>query len=115
MQGSWQLDEANVQVGTILWVGEAQFSQRGNTVVFNVHKQSVGGRPAAPCERDTALRATFSLGVAEQIVPYREVNCEGVESTGEVRVTGFSRNGQSFSGSFWSNGTNLGHFGARKL
>ena len=115
MQGSWQFDEANVQVGTILWAGGAQLSQGGNTVVFNVHKQSVGGRPAAPCERDTALRATFSLGVADQTVPYREVNCQGVVSTGEVRVTGFSRNGQSFSGSFWSNGANLGHFDARKL
>jgi hypothetical protein len=115
VQGSWQLDEANVQVGTILWAGDAQLSQGGDTVVFNVHKQSVGGRPAAPCERETALRATFSLGVADQTVPYREVNCAGVVSTGEVRVTGFSPNGQSFSGSFWSNGTNLGQFGAHKL
>ena len=114
MQGSWELDEANVQVGTIVWTGEAQLS-RGDTIVFNVHKQSVGGRHAAPCERNTALRATLSLGSADQTVPYREINCEGVVSTGEVRVTGFTRNAQSFSGSFWSNGTNLGHFGARKL
>lgn len=114
LQGTWQLDEANVQVGTISWVGDA-VPASGNTIVFNVHKQSVGGRRAMPCERQTGLHAAFSLAVAEQTVPYREVNCDGVVSMGEVRVTSFSRTGASFSGSFWRNGVNLGTFNARKL
>jgi hypothetical protein len=114
LQGSWQFDEANVQVGTILWIGSAAVDGR-DTVVFNVHKQSVGGRPATRCERETGLSATFSIGNAEQTVPYREVNCQGVVSGGEVRITGFSANSGHFSGNFWSNGTNLGHFDARKL
>ncbi|HWT06989.1 MAG TPA: hypothetical protein VN224_14595 [Xanthomonadales bacterium] len=114
LQGSWQLDEANVQVGTISWVGDAVLGS-GNTIVFNMHKQNVGGRTAMPCERQTGLHAAFSLGATDQTVPYREVNCEGAVSTGEVRVTGFSRNAASFSGRFSRNGVNLGTFNARKL
>jgi hypothetical protein len=114
LQGSWQIDEANVQVGTIRWVGDAE-PARGNTIAFNVHKQSVAGRTATRCERQTGLHAEFSLGIAEQTVPYREVNCDGVVSTGEIRVTSFSGNSGSFTGSFWRNGTNLGQFTARKL
>jgi hypothetical protein len=114
LQGSWQFEEANVHVGTILWVGSAAVNG-SNSVAFNVHKQSVGGRPATGCERATALSTTLSAGVAEQTVPYREVNCQGVVSTGEVRITGFAANSGHFSGSFWSDGTNLGHFDARKL
>ncbi|MDP9106019.1 MAG: hypothetical protein M3N49_08795 [Candidatus Eremiobacteraeota bacterium] len=114
LQGSWQFDEANVQVGTILWVGSAAMDG-SNSVVFDVHKQSVGGRLATRCERATGLHATLSVGVGDQTVPYREVNCQGVVSTGEVRITGFAANRGHFSGSFWSNGANLGHFDARKL
>lgn len=114
VQGSWQLDEANVQVGTIRWVGSAEVTA-GDTIAFTVHKQSVGGRAAVPCERQTVLHAAFSLGVAPQTVPYREVNCSGTASGGEVRVTSFSGDGASLSGSFFSNGVNLGTFTARKL
>jgi hypothetical protein len=114
LRGSWQIDEANVQVGTIVWLGNAE-AAAGNAIVLRVHKQSVGGRAAMPCERQTVLRAAISLGAAEQSVPYREVNCDGAVSTGEVRVTSLSGNGASFSGSFWSNGVNLGTFNARKL
>jgi hypothetical protein len=114
LRGLWQIDEANVQVGTIVWVGNAEPAV-GNAIVFSVHKQRVGGRAAMPCERQTVLRAAVPLGAAEQTVPYREVNCEGIVSTGEVRVTSLSGNAASFSGSFWSNGVNLGNFSARKL
>ena len=114
MQGSWRLDEANVQVGAIVWIGDA-VADRPDTLVLNVRKQSVGGRRAMPCERQTALHAAFSVGVAQQTVPYREVNCDGAVSTGEVRVTSFSGDGASFSGSFSQNGVNLGSFTARKL
>ena len=114
LQGAWRLDEANVQVGTIVWVGSAVPASR-NSILFSVYKQTVGGRPAVPCERQTALHATFSLDVAQQTVPYREVNCNGILSIGEVRVTSFSRDGTSFSGSFSRNGVNLGNFTARKL
>src|ERR1700681_533126 len=112
--GTWQIDEANVQLGTILWVGDI-LPARGNTIVFNVHKQSVAGRPATRCERHTNLYASFSLGVADQTVPYREVNCEGFLSTGEIRVTGFFGNGGFLKGSFWRNGVKLGNFTARRL
>ncbi|MDQ6941280.1 MAG: hypothetical protein M3169_02060 [Candidatus Eremiobacteraeota bacterium] len=114
VQGSWRLDEANVQVGTIVWVGDAVPASR-NSIVLNVRKESVGGRRAMPCERQTALHAAFAVGVPQQTVPYREVNCDGVVSTGEVRVTSFSSDGASFSGSFSQNGANLGTFTARKL
>lgn len=113
LQGAWQLDEANVQVGTIVWAGDV--TPRGNTIELNVHKQRVGGRRAMPCERQTGLHAVFAAGVAQQTVPYREVNCEGIVSTGEVHVTGFAANGGAFSGSFSSNGVNLGTFSAHKL
>ena len=114
MQGSWQIDEANVQVGTIRWLGSAEAAGR-DTLAINVHKQSVGGRPAVPCERQTVLHATFSLGSAPQTVPYREVNCNGTVSTGDVRVTSFAGDGASFSGNFFHDGVNLGTFSARKL
>lgn len=113
VQGAWQIDEANVQVGTIVWSGNAVLS-RGNTIALDVRKVSVGGRAAAPCERETALHAAFSVGVPAQTVPYREVNCEGVSSTGEVRVSSFSSDGRSFRGSFWLDGAKLGDFEARR-
>jgi hypothetical protein len=114
LQGSWQIDEANVQVGTIRWVGDAEPAP-GNAIAFTVHKQSIAGRTASRCERQTELRAALSPGVTTQSAPYREVNCEGVVSTGEIRVSSFSGNSGSFTGSFWRNGTNLGAFTARKL
>jgi hypothetical protein len=114
LQGSWQVDEANVHVGRIVWVGTAALST-GDTLVLDAHKESVGGRSAMPCERQTNLHAAFSLGVARQSVPYRETNCQGTVSTGEVRVQSFSEDGGFFSGSFWQNGVMLGDFRARKL
>jgi hypothetical protein len=111
LQGSWQLDEANVQVGTIVWGGNV--TAAGNAIELNMHKQRVGGRPAVPCERQTGLHASFAVGTAVQTVPFREVNCNGVVSTGEIHVTSF--NAGSFSGSFSQNGANLGSFTARKL
>jgi hypothetical protein len=112
LRGSWQVDEANVQVGRIVWVGAAEPSG-ADTIVLDAHKESVGGRSAMPCERQTILHAAFSVGAAQQSVPYRETNCQGVVSTGEVRVSSFSPDG-SFTGSFWQNGTMLGNFQARK-
>src|SRR6202011_258856 len=52
--GSWQVDEANVRVGTIVWAGEAVMSS-GNTMVLDTYKQSVAGRSATKCERQTRL------------------------------------------------------------
>ena len=69
---------------------------------------------AVPCERQTSLHVSLSLGVAQQTVPYREVNCAGVTSTGEVRVTSFSGDNRTFSGTFWQSGTKLGGFEAHK-
>lgn len=111
--GSWQLEEANVQVGTIVWVADA-VRAGGDTIVLDAHKQSVGGRSATPCERQTALHAAFSIGVAQQSVPYRETNCQGTVSTGEIRIQSFSTNDGSFSGTFWQSGIMLGPFYARK-
>jgi serine/threonine protein kinase len=113
LQGSWEIEEPTVRVGTILWAGEAVRS-RGDTIVFDVQKQSVAGRSAVPCERETHLRMALSLRAAEQTVPYQEINCEGTMSTGEVRVTNFFRGSRTFSGSFWQDGAELGTFVARK-
>jgi hypothetical protein len=111
--GSWELDEANAQVGTIVWAADVALTP-GKSVVLNAHKQSVGGHPAVPCERQTSLHAEFSAGTAAQSVPFREVNCEGVATTGEMRVTSVPGNGASFSGSFWRDGVKLGDFSARR-
>lgn len=111
--GSWELAESNTQVGTIVWAADVA-SAAGNSVVLNAHKQSVGGRPAVPCERQTSLHAEFSAGTAAQNAPFREVNCEGVATTGEIRVTSSPGDGGSFSGSFWRNGVKLGDFTARR-
>ena len=110
--GAWQIDEANVQVGTIVWAGSAAPS-RPNTIALDVHKVSVGGHSVSRCERETVLRATFSMGVQAQTVPYQEVNCQGVSSTGEVRISSFASDGRSFHGSFWLDGAKLGDFDAR--
>lgn len=113
VQGAWRIDEANVHVGTIVWSGDAAVSS-DRSLVLDVHKQRVGGRAAVPCERQTVLHAVFSLGVAEQTVPYREVNCAGVVSSGVARVSRFSADGRSFGGTFWEDGLELGTFDARK-
>ncbi len=112
VQGAWQIDEANVQVGTIVWSGSAVLS-RANTIALDVHKVSVGGRSASRCERETELHAAFSVGVSAQTVPYQEVNCQGTSSAGEVRVSSYSSDGRSFRGSFWLDGVKLGDFEAR--
>ncbi|MDQ2865343.1 MAG: hypothetical protein M3R51_03900 [Candidatus Eremiobacteraeota bacterium] len=113
LQGVWRINEANVEVGTIIWSGNAVLS-RGNTIVLDLHKQSVAGRPATPCEQLTNLHAVFSMGVAQQRVPYQEMNCQGGASTGEVRVVSFSGTQRFFDGSFWQGGMKLGDFDARK-
>lgn|GEM_PF-5016571 len=113
VQGAWEIDEANVQVGTIVWSGSAVLS-RGNTIALDVRKASVGGRSATKCERETELRAAFSVGVPVQTVPYTEVNCQGASSTGEVRVSAFATDGRSFRGSFWLDDVKLGDFDARR-
>jgi hypothetical protein len=86
---------------------------RPNTLALDVHKVSVGGRSVSRCERETVLRATVSTDVPAQTVPYHEVNCQGVSSTGEVRVSSFASDGRSFHGSFWADGAKLGDFDAR--
>ena len=113
VQGAWQIDEANVQVGTIVWSGSAVLS-RANTIELDVRKVSVGGHAATRCERETELHAAFSVGVSSQTVPYQEVNCQGVSSTGEVRVSAFSSDGRAFHGSFWLDGAKLGDFDAQR-
>jgi len=114
MEGFWEIDEANVQVGTISWVGEAVLSA-DNTIVFYMRKRSVAGRSAVPCERETRLRLEFLPHVVAQSVPFREVNCEGTTTTGDVSVTNFFRSSRTFSGSFWQGGAKLGNFIARKI
>ena len=111
LQGAWQVSEANSQVGSIVWVGGA--TVQGNSIALDLHKASVGGRSAMPCERQTNLQAVITASVA-QTVPYRETNCQGFASTGELRVDRFSDRRQAFQGSFWQNGVKLGNFEARK-
>jgi hypothetical protein len=60
------------------------------------------------------LHAEFAAGAAAQSVPFREVNCEGVATTGEMRVSSVPGIGRAFSGSFWRNGVKLGDFSARR-
>ena len=110
--GTWLLDEANTQVGTIVWAVNVTATP-GAPVLLEAHKQSVGGRPAVPCERQTTVHAEFPSGTALS-VPYREVNCEGVATVGEMRVSSIPGSSTSFSGSFWRNGVKLGDFSARR-
>lgn len=113
LQGAWQIDEANRLVGTIVWSGDAVVSD-GGTLVLDTRKDSVADRSATPCERRTTLHAAIALGVARQIVRYRETNCAGSTSSGEIRVNRFSANAGSFSGSVWQGGVKLGNFTAIK-
>lgn len=110
--GSWRIEEANVQVGTIVWSGAGTASGGSNTIVLDVHKETVAGHAVSACERRTTLHAVLPAAGSPQTVPYREVNCSGAASTGEMRVTSFSGDGGAFSGSFWSNGSKLGDFTA---
>lgn len=113
LQGAWQIDEANRLVGTIVWSGDAVLSD-GGTLVLDTRKDSVADRSATPCERRTTLHAAIALGVARQIVRYRETNCAGSTSSGEIRVNRFSADAGSFSGSVWQGGVKLGNFIASK-
>jgi hypothetical protein len=109
--GSWRIEEANVQVGTIVWSGAGTPASGSNTIVLDVHKETVAGHAVSACERRTTLHAVLTAAGSPQTVPYREVNCSGAVSTGEMRVTSVSGGG-AFSGSFWSNGSKLGDFTA---
>ncbi len=108
--GTWRIDEANVIVGTIVWLGNAV--SRGDRLILDLHKARIGGQPATPCERETNLHIVVSNASPHQTVPYTEVNCEGLTSTGVVRVSSIS--GDAFSGSFWDGNMKLGDFDARK-
>jgi pyruvate/2-oxoglutarate dehydrogenase complex dihydrolipoamide acyltransferase (E2) component len=108
--GTWRIDEANAIVGTIVWLGNA--ASRGDRLILDLHKERIAGQPATPCERDTNLHIVVSNASPHQTVPYTEVNCEGLTSTGVVRVSSIS--GDAFSGSFWNGNMMLGHFDAHK-
>jgi hypothetical protein len=112
-QGEWQIDEANLQDGRMVWSGDAVLAS-GGTLILEAHKDSIAGRSATQCERQTNLRAAFALGIAQQTVPFRETNCAGTTLSGEIRVASFSRDDRSFSGSFWQDGVKLGDFTASK-
>ena len=113
LTGTWTLAEANDRVGTIVWAGEA-VATTGRTIVLDVRKSSVAGRSATPCERQTFLHAEFAVGVGRQTVPYRETNCAGASSGGEIRVRDLGNDAGSFSGSIWQGDAKLGDFTAIK-
>lgn len=108
--GVWRIEEANVYDGTIVWSGAGTASSDG-TLVLDIHKVRVGGHAVSQCERETRLYVALA-GTSPQNAPYREVNCSGVTSNGEMRVTGFGAGGRSFSGSFWLDGAKAGDFTA---
>jgi hypothetical protein len=112
--GVWRIEEANVHVGTIVWSGSGAAAGAGNAIALDVHKESVAGHGVSACERRTTLHVVLSAGAAAQTVPYREVNCSGAASAGEMRVSTFSSDGRTFSGSFWSDGSKLGDFTAAR-
>lgn len=111
--GAWRISEANVQVGTIVWSG-SETAAGQSAMALDVHKESVGGRPVSACERRTTLHATVPAAPSNISVSYREVNCSGATSNGEMRIVGASPDGRSFSGSFWSDGAKLGDFTAQR-
>lgn len=82
-------------------------------MIFDLHKASIAGRPAVPCERDTNLHIVVPLDHAPQSVPYHEVNCEGGGSDGVVQLSALPSNG-SFTGTFWDGATKLGDFQAQQ-
>ena len=107
---TWRIDEANVEVGTIVWVGSAVLHR--DSIVFDVHKERIAGRPAGPCERETILHIQISSAQPSQTVPYQEINCRGESMSGVVRV--YADGSGAFTGSFWTGNTKLGDFDARK-
>jgi hypothetical protein len=113
LPGAWRVQEANVLVGTIVWSGNVRVKE-GDTAVLDVRKEKVAGASANRCERNTALRAEFTPGLSKQTVPYREVNCEGVTTSGELRIASMSPEENAFSGTVWREGAKLGTFNAYK-
>jgi hypothetical protein len=109
--GTWRIDEANRLVGTMVWSADA-VRVAGNRLIINAHKTAVGSRAATPCERATTLHTAIPLAGAPETVPYRETNCAGQTSTGEVRVRRLGNN--TIAGSFWRGGTKLGDFTGSK-
>jgi len=112
LEGAWQVDEQNAQVGAITWSGQAIPS--GDTIVFDVHKVSVAGKPATACERQTILHAVLSMRSIDQGASYTETNCQGASSTGEIRVSSFSPDARSVTGSFWNGQQKIGDFHAER-
>jgi hypothetical protein len=93
-----------------VWSGTGTTSSDG-TFVLDIHKERVGGHAVSRCERETTLHVALA-GTSPQNAPYQEVNCSGVTSNGQMRVTGFGAGGRSFSGSFWIGRTKAGDFTA---
>jgi len=110
--GVWRFSEDNAIVGTIVWVGNAVSTANGT--VFILHKESVAGQPAAPCERETNLRFVLPTGSAAATIPYSEVNCNGVQSSGRAQVRTVA-SGSHFSGTFWDGSRKLGDFDAARI
>jgi hypothetical protein len=96
--GTWRIQEANLQVGTIVWSGAGASADNGNAIVLDVHKESVAGHGVSACERQTTLHVVVAAGASASSIPYREVNCSGVTSSGEMRVGGFSATGVRSAG-----------------
>lgn len=111
--GAWNVAEANHVVGTIVWTGTV-LRRDASTVELSVHKASVAGQSATPCERATTLHASFEAGVTGQVVPFRETNCRGATSGGEIHIARFAADAASFDGSVWQDGSKLGEFSATK-
>ena len=105
---AWQIVETHTSVGTILWTGVGRFG--GDGLALDVRKAQVRGHEVGPCERDTHLRATVS--VSARTAPYRETNCSGATSAGDMRISWRSSDGHTLSGSFWKDGAKLGDFKA---
>jgi hypothetical protein len=114
-QGAWEIKESNRQFGVMVWLGNAFLEDDGTRLQLDVHKGTIAGQPATPCEQNTHLRATLELSRDSQIVPYEEVNCENATFSGEVRVVHFATDRQSFTGSFWHDGVKQGDFEGWKL
>jgi hypothetical protein len=113
LQGTWEISEANRQVGSMVWSGAGTIGA-GGSLVLDAHKVSIAGRAAAPCERETTLHAVLTPGAAPQTVPFHETNCTGAASTGDMRIAGFAPDAHTFSGTFWEHGVQLGEFVATK-
>lgn len=113
LSGTWDVAESNRLVGTIVWSGRLTRVSR-DAVELDVRKASVAGQIATPCERATMLHASFISGVTNQVVPFRETNCRGASSGGEIHIARFAPDASSFAGSVWQDGAKLGDFAATK-